>query len=68
MSKELTVTITLENERIFDMLENNDIKPSQAKINKLIKFFLENDHDYYEQLSDALEEALEEIALEEWGE
>jgi hypothetical protein len=68
MAKEITVTITLEDERIFDILDNNEIKPSQAKVNKLKKLFKEVEGDYYEQLEQALEEALEEIALEEWGE
>lgn len=67
-NKNLTVTIELEDERLFEILENLDIKPSQAKVNKLKKLFKEMEQDFYEQLEETLENCLEEIAQEEWGE
>ncbi|MBT2728411.1 hypothetical protein J7E63_15890 [Bacillus sp. ISL-75] len=67
-NKDLTATIVLDDDRIFEILENNDIKPSQAKINKIKKIFNEAYPDFMEQLEEALEEIVEEIANEEWGE
>jgi hypothetical protein len=67
-TKNLTVTIALEDERLVDILENLEIKPSQAKVNKLKKLFKEMEQDFYEQLEETLENCLEEIAQEEWGE
>jgi hypothetical protein len=67
-NKNLTVTIELEDERLIDILENLEIKASQAKVNKLKKLFKEMEQDFYEQLEETLENCLEEIAQEEWGE
>lgn len=66
-SKEITITITIEDDQIFELLEENDIKPSQAKVNKLKKLFAEVESDYYEQFEEVFFEALKEIAEEEWG-
>jgi hypothetical protein len=66
-AKELTITITLEDDQLFELLEENDIKPSQAKVNKLKKLFAEVESDFYEQLEEVFFEALKEIAEEEWG-
>jgi hypothetical protein len=68
LSKPLQITITLDDERIFDLLEENDIKPSKAKVTKLKKLFREVESDYYDELEEALTECLNEIAQEEWGE
>lgn len=67
-AKELTIEITLPDESIFDMIENLDVKPSQAKVNKLKKLFKEAIEDHYEDFEQLLIEKLEEIAEEEWGE
>jgi hypothetical protein len=67
-AKELTITITLEDDQLFELLEENDIKPSQAKVNKLKKLFAEVESDFYEQFEEVFFEALKEIAEEEWGE
>lgn len=67
-SKELTIEINLPDDSIFDMIENLDVKPSQAKVNKLKKLFLEVIEDHYEDFEELLLEKLEEIAEEEWGE
>jgi hypothetical protein len=37
-------------------------------VNKLKKLFLEVESDYYDQFEEVLEDALKEIAEEEWGE
>jgi hypothetical protein len=66
-AKELTITITLEDDQLFELLEENDIKPSQAKVNKLKKLFAEVESDFYEQFEEVFFEALKEIAEEEWG-
>ena len=66
---QLTVTITLDDERLFDLLHDNDIKrPSMAKVKKLKKLFEEVLEDFYPDLEEAVEEALTEIIEEEWGE
>jgi hypothetical protein len=65
---ELTITIVIDDERIFEILEENDIKPSQAKVNKLKKIFLEVESDYYADFEEGLDEILGELAQEEWGE
>lgn len=67
MTKELEVTIVLEDEQLESLLEDNDIKSTKAKINKLKKLFEEVKDDYLEQLEEAFLEALQEIAQEEWG-
>jgi hypothetical protein len=66
--KELTIEITIPDESIFDMIENLDVKPSQAKVNKLKKLFKEVIEDHYEDFEELLMEKLEELANEEWGE
>jgi hypothetical protein len=66
-TKEFSVTIVLEDDQIFELLEDNDIKPSQAKVNKLKKLFQEVESDFYEQFEEVFFEALKEIAEEEWG-
>lgn len=65
---ELTVTITIDDERLFELLEENDIKPSKAKVNKLKKLFGEVESDFWDQFEEVFEDALKEIAEEEWGE
>lgn len=65
---ELTITIVIEDDRIFELLEENDIKPSQAKVNKLKKLFAEVESDYFAEFEEVFEDALKEIAEEEWGE
>jgi hypothetical protein len=65
---ELTITITIEDDRIFELLEEQDIKPSKAKVNKLKKMFAEVESDYWDQFEEVFDNALKEIAEEEWGE
>ena len=65
---QLTVSVTLDEERLHDIIENCEVKPSQAKIKKLIKLVQEVECDFQEQLEEALEEALNEVIYEEWGE
>lgn len=65
-AKELSITTTLEDDQIFELLEELEIKPSQAKVNKLKKLFLDVESDFYHLFEDALREALTEIAEEEW--
>jgi len=67
-SKELEIKISVPDESIFDMIENLEVKPSQAKVNKLKKLFLEVLEDHYQDFEDLLLEKLEELAEEEWGE
>jgi hypothetical protein len=66
--KELTIEITIPDDSIFDMIENLEIKPTQAKVNKVKKLFKEMIEDHYEDFEELLLEKLEEIAEEEWGE
>jgi hypothetical protein len=68
MTKEITITITLDDEQLFELLEGSDIKPSQAKVNKLKKLFKEVEGDHLEALEEAFLDALREVAEEEWGE
>jgi hypothetical protein len=67
-NKDLTIEINLPDDSLFDLLENLEIKPSQAKVNKLKKLFKEVIEDHYEDFEELLLEKLEEIAEEEWGE
>lgn len=67
-NKDLTIEINLPDETIFDLIENLDFKPSQAKVNKLKKLFKEMIEDHYDDFEELLIEKLEEIANEEWGE
>ena len=64
----LRITFELEDERILELLEENEVKPSKAKINKLKKLFLDVEIDVLADLEELLEEALGEIIQEEWGE
>jgi hypothetical protein len=64
----LKITFEIEDERILEILEENDIKPSQAKVNKLKKLFLDVESDYYADLEEIIEDGLSEIAQDEWGE
>jgi hypothetical protein len=65
---QLTVTLTLDEERLYDIIENCEVKPSQAKVKKLIKLFQEVECDSHEAMEEALEEFLNELVYEEWGE
>lgn len=67
-SKDLEIVITIPDETIFDMIENLEVKPSQAKVNKLKKLFKEVIEDHYDDFEQLLIEKLEELASEEWGE
>jgi len=64
----LKITFEIDDERIFEILEENEIKPSQTKVNKLKKLFLDVESDYYAELEEIIEEGLSEIAQDEWGE
>lgn len=64
----LEISFRLEDERIFELLEENEVKPSQAKVNKLKKLYAEVEMDLLEELEGILEEFLSNIIQEEWGE
>lgn len=66
--KDLKLEVIIENERILEILEDLEIKPSQAKVNTLRKVFEENLVDYMETIEETVCEILSEIAEEEWGE
>lgn len=66
---ELRVTIEIDDERILEILEEQDVKrPSQAKVNKLKKLFEDVESDFFAEFEEVLENALKEIIEEEWGE
>jgi hypothetical protein len=66
---ELKITIEIDDERIYEILEEQEIKrPSQAKVNKLKKLFEDVESDYFSEFEEVLENALKDIAEEEWGE
>jgi hypothetical protein len=64
----IDIALRLDDDRIFEILEENDIKPSQAKVNKLKKLFAEVESDFEGQVEESLEEFLVDLAEEEWGE
>jgi hypothetical protein len=64
----LKITVEIEDERILEILEECEIKPSQAKVNKLKRLFLDVESDYYADIEEVIEEGLSEIAQDEWGE
>jgi hypothetical protein len=64
----LEISFRLEDERILEILEENEVKPSQAKVNKLKKLYAEVEMDLLEELEGILEEFLSNIIQEEWGE
>jgi len=63
----LTITIEIDDERIFEILEEQDIKPSKAKVKKLKDLFSDVESDYFSEFEEIFENALKEIAEEEWG-
>jgi len=64
----LKITIEIDDDRIFEILEEQDIKPSKAKVKKLKDLFSDVESDYFSEFEEVFEDALKEIADEEWGE
>jgi hypothetical protein len=65
---ELAVSVTLDEERIQDLFEANDIKYSKAKANKLKKMLDEMYDDIQAVVEESFEEAIDSMIVEEWGE
>jgi uncharacterized protein YacL (UPF0231 family) len=64
---ELKITITMDEEVLTELFEDNEVKPTKAKIKKVLQLM----NDYYEadaqeQMEDALKYFLGNIIQEEW--
>jgi restriction endonuclease Mrr len=66
MAKVLTVTVTIEDDSLLELLEEYDVKPSKAKVNKLKKLVDDVYPDAQEVMEDALREFLGDMIQEEW--
>jgi hypothetical protein len=65
---ELTLSVSLTEERIQDLFESNDIKFSTAKAKKLKKILDDVYSDIQDIVEQSFEEAIDELIVEEWGE
>jgi anti-sigma28 factor (negative regulator of flagellin synthesis) len=62
------IEMVFDEERLQEMFENQDVKFSKAKVNRLKKIIEECQYELDEILEDALEEFLNDSIQEEWGE
>jgi histone H3/H4 len=68
MAKEITITVVLDDERLREIFDNNDVKFSKAKVKRVKEVIDEIESDIQERLEESLEEFIEEIVQEEFGE
>jgi hypothetical protein len=60
--------VILEMEQIEEAFEDQEVKFSKAKVNKLKKLLVEMEPDLKERLEEAFLEFIGEVISEEWGE
>lgn len=65
-SIELKVTIILDEEVLRETFEDYEVRPSKAKLIKLINLVSEYEADAQEVMEDALKEFLGNIITDEW--
>lgn len=65
-SIELKVTIVMDEEVLREVFEDYDIKPSKAKVMKLISLVADYEADAQEVMEDALKDFLGNIIQDEW--
>lgn len=66
MALEITLTVTLDEEMIQELFEENEIRFSKAKVTKLKKMIVDSDYTLYEELEETLKETLGNWITEEW--
>jgi hypothetical protein len=64
----ITITVTLEDEHLQDLFDNNEIKFSKAKLKRLKEIVNEVETDIQERLEETFAEFIDELVQEEWGE
>jgi histone H3/H4 len=68
MAKEITITVVIDDERLRDIFDNNEVKFSKAKVKRVKEVIDEIESDIQERLEETLEEFIDEIIQEEYGE
>lgn len=64
----IQITVTLEDEQLQDLFDNNEVKFTKVKLKKLKEMINEVETDFQERLEETFSELIEELIQEEYGE